>query len=285
MKRISIKHLLIIIGSIVFITSCSSDFYFDDSYSQQNSYDFYVTVDLTKPYNKDNNKDNYMFMEAMRRIDQNIKYDHGLASLSHVTAKELQINEDFFEFMNSLLNQIDSNMVNEYLIKNKRPRTKSSDYEMQAYAFEMMGYALAAAKIWSIVENCPLIYDLFVHWINGGGDYELSESEWSDLKSCINSNKPSDFENLLGPDSQMGGYYYAIDVDLDGTKYHYALGPTHAFWSQNEQCIGVYELYDMNPGNRPFIAEYAVRFARTYGDMMGTARDYYVKAGLYKTNE
>ena len=279
------QSFLTVLASMFILSSCSVDSLFDDIDNPNDSYDMYVSVDLSKPYSKEEFKENFMFMEAMKRIDQNIRIEHGVASLSHVTAQDLNINEEFFDFMSSLLDQMDSKMVKEYLIQSRKPRTRSTDYETQAAAFEMMGYAIAAAKLWSIYEGCPLIYDLFIHWINGGGDYVLSSSEWSDVKSCINSNKPSSFGSKRGPDSQMGGYYYVAQSNLNSTKYHYALGDTHAFWNESHQCIGIYELYDMNPGQRGGIAEYAVRYAKTYGTLMGTARDYYVKAGYYKTNE
>lgn len=268
--------------SLLVLTSCSNDPFFEDyDSSEQLSYGTYVSVDLSKPYNKDAFRENYMFMEALRRIDQNILIENGKASLSHVTAEELNINQDFFKFISSMLDQMDSDMVKKYLIQTKMPKTRGGAYddELVTTAYEMIGIALAAAYVFSVNENCDLIYTLFARWINGTGDYVLSNSEWSDIKSYINSNKPSSW-GIRMYSSQMGGYYYNAETSLNNTKYHLALGDVNCFWNSNKNCIGMHEKYDMNPSNRSDFAEFCVRYANTYGGIIG-AKDFYVCGGLY----
>ena len=272
--------------SLLVLTSCSNDPFLEDyDSSEQLSYGTYVSVDLSEPYKKDAFKENYMFMEALRRIDQNILIENGKASLSHVTAEELNINKEFFIFISSILDQMDSDMVKKYLIQTRMPKTRSGDYydpEFLRTAYEMIGIALAAAYVFSQTEDCDLIYTLFADWINGYGDYGLSDGEWSDIKSYINSNKPSIWGNQEYS-SQMGGYYYHRGTTLNNTKYHLALGDVNCFWNSNKSCIGIYEKYDMNPSDRSDFAEFCVRYANLYGGIIG-AKDFYVKKGLYTTS-
>lgn len=261
-------------------TSCSNDLFFDDlEYSKTISYEPYVFVDLSKTIDKYNSKDKYMFMEALNRIDQNIKIENGKATLSHLTSKDLNINREFFDFISSKLELMDTEMVKKYLIQTRRPTTRGVYDELVMHANMMIGISLVIAQKYAEHANCPLIYDLYERWVRGKGDYTLTDSEWTDLLGAINLHKPSDYGSSLY-DSQSNLYYYQAGSNLNDTKYHYALGWVKCFWNTNHDCIGIHELYDMNldPREDDF-GQYCVTYAHIYGKLIG-AKDYYVNKGF-----
>lgn len=97
----------------------------------------------------------------------------------------------------------------------------------------------------------PFAAECFWHHVKRKGDMVLPDEEWENVKKIVGTIKPS--ENETYKIIENGVTYYAKHVSFYGTEFANALGTSIITFNSSGNPIGLYDLYDFNGTDRPFI--------------------------------
>lgn len=172
------------IMAALFAASCSSDafFGFDDDLTNNyydnngivgyNVYDRnYIDIDLSKKF-EGRDKEKAKYDEAIRRIATNCSFYKGKIKLSHITASDLNINEDFFELFKELLESLYP--VPPIVSKSIYPVNKDWNPESSKPSGYYLVYAACLAAMNSDIER-----KCFNQYWYALGDLALTDIEWN----------------------------------------------------------------------------------------------------------
>lgn len=192
--------------------------------------------------------------KAEKRFLDNIDIIDGKISLSHTCAEELYMEEEYYEAMKFLLENIE-NPYDIIIPKTRSTTLSSSEAETEDLIFskECVGNMILKELSSDFEKKC------FTNYWYEKGDMILTEEEWSDIKQYAEQNyTPGDTcTNKVTKEI----YFY------DNPKYKYALGRSRVTFIVNN-AIGFYDEYNFDSkkwGERPVLAEIITRIIGTLG--------------------
>lgn len=97
----------------------------------------------------------------------------------------------------------------------------------------------------------PFAAECFWHHVKGKGDMVLPDEEWEKVKKIVGTINPS--ENTKYKIIEGDKTYFSKHVSFYDTEFANSLGTSTITFDSNGNPIGLYDPYDFDDTNRPFI--------------------------------
>lgn len=271
MKKKLIFMFAVIAAMICGIVSCTNEFeefYFDKKMSRAVSQE-YIEI---KP-NMSSHIVRQNFNIAVKRMSDNIKIINGKVSFSHIDATDLLIEENLFELIKYMYENVDNPY--DVLIPEIRTMTLADgEYQDGYYDVDLKKLVYKAAKLFLSSEFEEKCFDNY--WY-AKGDMILTDNDWQGIKQHAESEYASS-----STDSNTNLKKVTINF-YNNPEYNYALGHSSVYFEGNT-AVGFKDLYDFNSieeKSREVLAELGTRIVGSFGNIYG-AKPYTITYGKYQ---
>ena len=271
MKKNLFFTLAVITAMIYAFVSCTNefeDFNFEKKMTRAVSQE-YIEI---KP-NMPSHLVRQNFSIALKRISDNIKIVNGKASLSHTDATDLLIEENLFELIKYVYENIDDPY--DALVSETRTMTLADgEYNNGSEVSSDKAYIYTIAKLFLDSEFELKCFDNY--WF-AMGDMVLTDNDWQGIKKHAESEYANSGTN-------SGTNLKRVEINFyNNPEYNYALGRSGVYFEGNK-AVGFNDDYDFNAlekGIRDEFAELATRIVGSLGEICG-AKPYKITYGKYK---
>lgn len=270
MKKKLIFMFAVIAAMICGIVSCTNEFeefYFDKKMSRAVSQE-YIEI---KP-NMSSHIVRQNFNIAVKRMSDNIKIINGKVSFSHIDATDLLIEENLFELIKYMFENVDNPY--DVLIPEIRTMTLADgEYQDGYYEVDLKKLVYKAAKLFLSSEFEEKCFDNY--WY-AKGDMILTDNDWQGIKQHAESEYANSGTN-------SGTNLKRVEINFyNNPEYNYALGRSGVYFEGNK-AVGFNDDYDFNAlekGIRDEFAELVTRIVGSLGSHFG-AMPYKITYGKY----
>lgn len=213
------------------------------------------------------------FSIALKRISDNIKIVNGKASLSHTDATDLLIEENLFELIKYVYENIDDPY--DALLPETRTMTLADgEYNDGSEVVFNKASIYTIAKLFLDSEFELKCFDNY--WF-AMGNMVLTDNDWQGIKKHAESEYANSGTN-------SGTNLKRVEINFyNNPEYNYALGRSSVFFEDNT-AVGFDDTYDFNAleeGVRDAFTELGVFIVGSFGELYG-AKSYKITYGKYK---